>query len=133
MERIATEDILMKVVAVVIVVSIFGACGTIFLYDHYKLVPVENEVQRRFQPAIDALGRYNQAKGRYPDKLDSLLPGLLTEIPACPELPSPAADRSVIYDVGADGKSFNLGCRIGGLVHQQETRYGSTMMMWERM
>ncbi|MFI5363527.1 MAG: hypothetical protein ACHQ49_16285 [Elusimicrobiota bacterium] len=134
MERSATgSPLLFKIVLFAVISAALSAAVGVSLYDRYRIVPVENEAQRILQPAIDALEKYNQANGRYPDKLDSLSPSYMKELPACPSVPSSGADLSIAYGIGSDAKSFYIGCNIGGVVHQLQTRYGSTMRMWERM
>lgn len=81
-------------------VVIFGIIGSIFEG------PKSNLVEMSLTPVIDALEKYKAANGRYPDKLDALVPTYLSPMPNCPDSSKPGA----AYFLDAASGEYVLGC-----------------------
>ncbi len=64
----------------------------------------EGEMEAAMAPAIEALDKYKAANGRYPDRVDALVPGLLAAAPLCPDGKKP------IYFL--DKNEFVIGCAV---------------------
>ena len=79
---------------------IFGFVGG--LIAHHK----SGLVDSAFAPVIEALDRYKTANGRYPDKLDALVPTYLSALPTCPDSHRPGGG----YSPDPMSGEYSLGC-----------------------
>lgn len=68
--------------------------------------PKSSLVDTTFAPVIEALDKYKSTNGRYPDKLDALIPAHLSVLPSCPDSTKPGA----AYYVDPKSGEYILGC-----------------------
>ena len=83
-----------------VAIVVFGIVGSM-IED-----PKSHLVDTTFAPVIEALDKYRGTNGRYPDKLDVLLPAHLSVLPSCPDSQKPGA----AYYVDPKTGEYILGC-----------------------
>jgi len=121
--------------AVFLVIAVLAApVAGMIAYDRIVIGPVEAVVERDFTPVIAALDAYQAAKGRYPEKLDGLVPAYMKKLPACPRIESRlpmTGDTS--YNPAPGGSAYTLGCFVGIMVFPQDAMYFSETKTWGRL
>jgi len=102
------------------------------LKEHFVIGPVDESVQKNFAPLIGALENYSHANGRYPQKLDALIPSFVGQLPSCPKHSNPVLSDQTRYHVTDDGKRFWLTCDLGINVYMVSMTYRSEIKKWNR-
>ena len=80
-----------------------------------------------FKPLIAALESYKADKGRYPDRLNELVPLYITKLPKCPyDMRGSAADYyGLMTNVPKAGDQYTIQCVIGVFMYPQYAMHES--------
>jgi hypothetical protein len=79
-------------------------------------------------PLIEALERYRAANKSYPDRLQSLVPAYLPELPGCN--PRSASSRMAYY-VERNSADYTLNCGIGMFAKRQYSSKTGRWTTWD--
>jgi hypothetical protein len=108
----------------ILIVLIVAIGGAVLATMHFQSEERRRHMETVAVPLIEALERYRAANKSYPDRLQSLVPAYLPELPGCnPRSASPG----MAYYVEPKSGEYSLNCGIGMFAKRQ---YSSGTRGW---
>lgn len=106
--------------------------AVLILTGNVNLNSITRAHEKNFQPLIAALKAYKTSKGRYPDRVEDLVPGYIAHLPHCP---FPAHEPTIDYyglmtDTPKAGEQFIIQCVMGQFFFPQLAIYESDVPGW---
>ena len=116
----AIDAIAWTLISFIILVIVF-AIGSVLVASRNNIRYMESSAV----PLIEALEKYKEVKGSYPDTLQQLQPTFISELPACRQ----GSANVISYSVNKEHDEYNLNCYTG--FYTEKRRYNSQTKGWK--